>query len=259
MSKKTKPSHAPTVIYGVHPVLETIKAGKRRIDKIYVSRSPAIERDLDALPEAAGIPIIRISADDMLSITGSSQHQGLAAAVGPFPYAELQDLLAQKAILSGLALILDEIQDPANLGSILRSAECLGAAAVVLTKDRTCAITPSAEKTAAGASAHIPVARVVNLARAIDQLKASGFWVYAADSKATESLYGTDLTGQVALVLGSEGKGIRRLVMEKCDAAVSIPLRGNIDSLNVAQTAAILLAEALRQRLQRGPGSAPRD
>jgi len=251
LNKKKTPSCGPTVLYGAHPVLETIKAGKRPIEKVYVSRSSAVERELSALLESARIPILRISANDMLSIAGSPNHQGLAARVGPFPYAELEDLLSQKDAESGPILMLDEIQDPANLGNILRSGECLGAAAVVLTKDRACAITPAAEKAAAGASAHIPVAKVVNLARALDQLKTSGFWVYAADAKAKTSCYATDLTGRVALVLGSEGKGIRRLVMEKCDAAVFIPMRGAIDSLNVAQTAAILLGEALRQRLER--------
>jgi 23S rRNA (guanosine2251-2'-O)-methyltransferase len=235
----------------MHPVLETIKAGKRPVEKIYVSRGPTIERELGALPESAGIPIVRISANDMLSIAGSPHHQGLAARVGPFPYADLEGFLAQENAASGLVLILDEIQDPANLGNILRSAECLGAAAVVLTKDRACGITPAAEKAAAGASAHIPVVRVVNLARSVDQLKASEFWVYAADAKAKDSCYAVDLTGKVALVLGSEGKGIRRLVSEKCDGAVFIPMSGAIDSLNVAQTAAILLSEALRQRLER--------
>ncbi|MBI4964340.1 MAG: 23S rRNA (guanosine(2251)-2'-O)-methyltransferase RlmB [Desulfomonile tiedjei] len=255
MNKKKLPPHAPPVLYGVHPVLETIKAGKRPLEKIYISRGPIIERELAALLEPTGIPIVRISATDMLSIAGSPHHQGLAARVGPFPYAEIEDLLAQKVPATGVVLILDEIQDPANLGSILRSAECLGAAAVILTKDRACSITPAAEKAAAGASAHIPVVRVVNLARTIDQLKAAGFWVYAADSRAKDMCYSIDLTGQVALVLGSEGKGIRRLVLEKCDNAVFIPMCGKVDSLNVAQTAAILLGEALRQRLVRDRGS----
>jgi 23S rRNA (guanosine2251-2'-O)-methyltransferase len=250
LNKKKPLPHALPVVYGVHPVLETIKAGKRRIERVYVSRSPSVERHLSPLLESTDIPITRISPNDMLSIAGSPHHQGLAARVGPFPYVDLEDVASENVPGSGPIIILDEIQDPANLGSILRSAECLGAKAVILSKDRSCSITPVAEKAAAGASAHIPVARVVNLVRAIEKLKDSGFWAYAADAKAEATCYSVDLTGKVALVLGSEGKGIRRLVLEKCDAVLSIPMNGKVGSLNVAQTAAILLAEALRQRMQ---------
>jgi 23S rRNA (guanosine2251-2'-O)-methyltransferase len=238
-----------TVVYGVHPVIETLKAGRRKVQEVYLAREPSHHWDLEAALEAAEIPLAKVSPNELLSITGSPNHQGLAALVGPFPYVELSDVLSDSVNQPGPILILDEIQDPANLGNILRSGECLGAAAVVLSRDRSVAVTPAVEKTSAGAAAHVPLARVVNLVRAINELKESGYWIYAADSRAREVCFVTNLTGKLAFVLGSEGKGIRRLVREKCDAALSIPMAGLVGSLNVSQTAAILLAEALRQRL----------
>jgi 23S rRNA (guanosine2251-2'-O)-methyltransferase len=248
---KRKPTGKPgrTVIYGVHPVIETLKAGRRQVQEVYLAREPSPHWDLEAVLDAAKIPLTRVSPNELLSVTGSPNHQGLAALVGPFPYAELSDLLSDSVNQPGPILILDEIQDPANLGNILRSGECLGVAAVVLSRDRSVAVTPAVEKTSAGAAAHVPLARVVNLVRAINELKESGYWIYAADSRAREVCFVTNLTGKLAFVLGSEGKGIRRLVREKCDAALSIPMAGLVGSLNVSQTAAILLAEALRQRL----------
>ncbi len=233
-------------------MIETLRAGRRQIQEVYLAREPSSQWDLNAVLESAGIPLTRVSASELLSVAASPNHQGIAASVGPFPYVELSDILSALADQQGLILILDEIQDPANLGSILRSGECLGAAAVILSKDRSVAVTPAVEKTSAGAAAHVPLARVVNLSRALDQLKQSGYWIYATDSRAEAVCFATDLTGKLAFVLGSEGKGIRRLVREKCDAAVSIPMTGKVGSLNVSQTGAILLAEALRQRLAAG-------
>ncbi len=257
MKKKQAVKPGRMVIYGVHPVIETLKAGRRQVQEVYLARAPSPHWDLGAVLEAADIPLTRISPNELLSIAGSPNHQGLAALVGPFPYVDLSDILSTSADQPGPLLILDEIQDPANLGSILRSGECLGAAAVVLGKDRSVAVTPAVEKASAGAAAHVPMARVVNLVRAMNELKESGYWIYATDSRAEAPCFATDLTGRLAFVLGSEGKGIRRLVREKCDAAVSIPMAGRVDSLNVSQTAAILLAESLRQRLGMGRQDLP--
>jgi 23S rRNA (guanosine2251-2'-O)-methyltransferase len=238
-----------SVIYGLHPVLETLRAGKRGIEKIYLARGNALDPLVMAQLDNAKIPVIQVSAQQILSIAGSPNHQGLAAEVEPFSYLDLEDILASTSGLQGLVLILDGIQDPANLGSILRSAECLGATAVVLTKDRSVSVTAAVEKSAAGASAHMRIARVVNLVRAMDVMKASGYWTYGTDSGSPTVIYSLDLKASVAFVLGSEGKGMRRLVRENCDAVVSIPMAGRIESLNVSQTATILLAEAYRQRM----------
>jgi 23S rRNA (guanosine2251-2'-O)-methyltransferase len=248
LSKKKPPERSRLVIYGVHPVLETLRAGKRHIEKVYVLTGSSVEREIGTRLEGLSLPLLRISGNEIASLAGSPHHQGIAARVGPFPYVELDHLMSESIHQSGPVLLLDGIQDPANLGSILRSAECLGATGIVLTTDRSASITPAAEKASAGASAHISVARVVNLVRALGELKAAGFWIHAADSRGSDSIYSVDFRGKIAFVVGSEGKGIRRLVRDTSDFVISIPMTGKIESLNVAQTAAILLAEALRQR-----------
>jgi 23S rRNA (guanosine2251-2'-O)-methyltransferase len=251
LTRKTSPTPSATIIYGLHPVVETLKAGRRQIHEIYLARELARESDLAVELDQAGVVVSRVSVPQILAIAGTPHHQGIAARAGPFPYMEMNDLLFAWQIQASPLLVLDGIQDPANLGNILRSAECLGGKGVILAKDRAVAITSAVEKASAGASAHIPVARVVNLTRAIEQLKAAGYWIYAADPLAPKPCYSVDLTGKIVFVLGSEGKGIRRLVREKCDGAISIPLAGKICSLNVSQTAAILLSESLRQRTLR--------
>jgi len=249
LSTRVQLGRSTTIIYGVHPVVETLKAGKRRVEAIYLAKEPPGDSDLSDLLLASGVAVSLVSGPRLVSLAGTPHHQGVAARVEPFPYTDLTDVLSESAVGREVLLILDEIQDPANLGSILRSAECLGSAGVIIGKDRAVSITPSVEKASAGASAHVPVARTVNLARTIEQVKAAGYWVYAAEMEAGEICYEVDLTGKIAFVLGSEGKGLRRLVRQQCDREISIPLVGKIDSLNVAQTAAILLAESFRQRV----------
>jgi 23S rRNA (guanosine2251-2'-O)-methyltransferase len=250
LKKKKVPSQS-SLIYGIHPVLETVRAGKRRVEAIFLARSTPTTIDLVAEIEDSGIPIARASATEILSLAGSSHHQGIVARVGPFPYVELDDFLSGNEAIHGPLLILDQVQDPANFGNIIRSAECLGAPAVIVAKDRSVGITAAVEKVAAGASAHIPIIRVINLVRAIDELKTASFWIYGTDQKGQRSLYSSVFSGKNAFVLGSEGKGMRRLVREKCDDIISIPIVGQTESLNVSQTASIVLAEILRQRVER--------
>jgi 23S rRNA (guanosine2251-2'-O)-methyltransferase len=244
-----KPSgRVSTVIYGIHPVLETLRAGKRKILEILTSKGPSMPEWAESALQARRIPVTALSPADMLSSTETQHHQGLAARVGPFPYVDLEDMLTGTQG-TGLVLVLDEVQDPANFGNILRSAECLGAAGVVIARDRSVPITPVVEKSASGASAHVPVARVINLVRAIEDLKTAHYWIYGTAAEAGDTLYACDLTGQAAVVLGSEGRGVRRLVREHCDKMMSVPMLGKTASLNVSQTAVIVLAESLRQRL----------
>ncbi len=184
--------------------------------------------------------------DELAELAGSPHHQGVVAEVGPFVYTELDKVLGSGR--QGPMVLLDEVQDPANLGNILRTAECLGAAAVVCTKDRSVHVTPTVEKASAGASAHLPVVRVTYLVRAVEVLKREAYWIYAAEARGATVCYRLDLSGRVAFVVGSEGRGVRRLVRETCDGSISIPMTGEIDSLNVSQAVTILLAEALRQR-----------
>jgi 23S rRNA (guanosine2251-2'-O)-methyltransferase len=196
--------------------------------------------------ERSGIPVTVLSMDELAELAGSPHHQGVVAEVGPFAYAELDSIVTSDR--EGPVVLLDEVQDPANLGNILRTAECLGAAAVVCTKDRSVTVTATVEKASAGGSAHVPVVRVTNLVRAIESLKKAGYWVYSAEARGSIVVFRQDLSGRVAFVVGSEGRGVRRLVRESCDGSVNIPMKGKIDSLNVSQAVTILLAEALRQR-----------
>jgi 23S rRNA (guanosine2251-2'-O)-methyltransferase len=170
----------------------------------------------------------------------------VAARVGPYPYVDLEDLLAAP---DTLVVVLDGVTDPHNVGAVLRVAEGAGASGVVIPKDRAAGVTAAAVKASAGASEHVPIARVTNLRRAIDRMKEAGLWVYAAEVGGTPYTE-LDLTGPVGLVLGSEGRGMRRLVREGCDGAVSIPMLGAVGSLNVSVAAAVLLYEARRQRGQ---------
>lgn len=249
MTRRKAPSRRRGVIYGAHPVIETIRAGKRSVEEIYLAREAEGIKGLLELLEASRVTVSRISSADIGSLAGSPHHQGIAAKVGQFPYADLEEVIKSQTRPSSLMVLLDEVQDPGNLGSIVRSAECLGGQAVVISKDRCVGVTAASEKASAGASAHIPIVRVVNMARTLGRLRDCGYWLYAADSRAEQTFYSADLKGKVGLVLGSEGKGLRRLVGEQCDFVASIPLLGNVESLNVAQTASIVMAEALRQRM----------
>jgi 23S rRNA (guanosine2251-2'-O)-methyltransferase len=249
LSKQRRHTPARTVIYGTHAVIETLRAGIRSVDEVRVVREPTRVPGLMELVECRGVRVVDVSAEDLRTFAGTEHHQGLAAVVGPYPYADLEELLSLRADEPLPLLVLDEVQDPGNLGNILRGAECLGVSGVILTKDRSVWVTPAVEKMAAGASAHVPVARVVNLVRAIDSLKEKGYWIFGTAPTAKTTLYAMDLTGKAAFILGSEGKGMRRLVTEACDHLVSIPMKGKVASLNVSQSAVVLLAEALRQRL----------
>jgi 23S rRNA (guanosine2251-2'-O)-methyltransferase len=197
------------------------------------------------------VPVTTLTAEQVSRLTGTERHQGIAARVGPFPYATLDEILAPRPEGDRVVVVLDGVQDPANLGGILRTAECLGACGLVLAKDRAAPITPVVEKASAGATAHLPVVRVTNLSRALGLLKEPGYWTFAAVPHSGRSCYDVDLSGDVALVLGSEHTGVRRLVRDTCDGLLTVPTRGRIDSLNVAHTAAILLAEVFRRSLEK--------
>jgi 23S rRNA (guanosine2251-2'-O)-methyltransferase len=227
------------VIYGVRPVVEVLKSRRRKVYEV-----------LDAVGDegvkkaAGGVPVRKVSRARVEELARGGVHQGVAARVGPYPYSGLEEILASQ---EPLVILLDGVTDPRNLGAVLRAADGAGASGVVIPKDRAVGVTPVAVKASAGASEHARVARVTNLRRAIDRMKEAGLWVYAAEAGGT-SHTGLDLSGPVALVLGSEGRGVRRLVREGCDGAVSVPMLGAVESLNVSVAAAVLLYEARRQR-----------
>ena len=185
---------------------------------------------------------------DQLSATGA--HQGVVAMVAAHAYATVDEILenAKSRGEAPLIVLCDDLSDPHNLGAIIRTAECAGAHGVIIPKRRSAGLTAVVDKASAGALEHMAVARVPNLAAAIETLKKNGLWIYGTAAEGTNELWKTDLTGPACIVIGSEGDGISRLVREKCDFLVSIPLRGQISSLNASAAAAVLLYEALRQR-----------
>ena len=186
-----------------------------------------------------------MSASELARLAGSPDHQGVVAEVDPYPYADPDSLLDRP---DALVVALDQVQDPRNLGAVVRSAEAIGASGLVIPSRRSAAVTAAACKASAGAVEHLPVARVSNLADWLARAKDSGAWVYGAEASAPVPYAQADLSGNVVLVLGSEGRGLRRRVSETCDLLVSIPVRGRVGSLNVSAAAAVLLFEAARQR-----------
>lgn len=240
------------IIYGLNPVLEALR-GTRRAFELFVAATATDKRleKLLKLSAEKGVPVRQRDKADLSRLCGTDHHQGIALRVEGFSYAEIGDILdrCRESEENGLLIILDGIQDPHNLGAIIRSAACAGAHGVIIPKDRAARITPTVEKASAGAVETIPVAQVVNIAQAIEDLKKEGFWIYGAADTASASLFDQDLTGNAALVIGNEGEGIRPLVRKKCDAIFSIPMRGGVSSLNASVAAGIALFEAVRQRL----------
>jgi 23S rRNA (guanosine2251-2'-O)-methyltransferase len=228
-------------IYGVRPVIEAVRSRRREVFEVLDAVGNGEVAEAAA---ASGVTVKKVPRARVEDLARGGAHQGVAARVGPYPYSDLDEILAAP---DPLILVLDGVTDPRNLGAVLRAADGAGASGVVIPKDRAVGVTAAAVKASAGASEHVPVARETNLRRAIDRMKAAGVWVYAAEVGGTPYT-GLDLAGPVALVLGSEGRGVRRLVREGCDGAVSIPMLGAVGSLNVSVAAAVLLYEARRRR-----------
>ncbi len=243
------------LIYGIHPVLEALRIEGGDIRRIILAegRRGGDAAKIRELAAVRGIAVETLRREELDRRAGTAAHQGVLCLCGDFAYASLEDIAANRhpAFPGSLVLLLDGIEDPRNLGSLIRTAHGFGANGVVIPRDRAAGITPAVIKTSAGAAGHIPVARVVNLIQAIGFLKEKGFWVYGADAGAEAELGSTRFEGDIGLVMGSEGKGIRPLVRKHCDILVSIPLYGKVDSLNVSVAAGILLHEIRRQSAPR--------
>jgi 23S rRNA (guanosine2251-2'-O)-methyltransferase len=240
-------------VFGVNPVLEALRARPDEIESLYVAegqlgRGPAAE--LLSRARDAGVRVRRLPRERLSTLAEGGVHQGVVAEVRTFSYAELDDVLhrAQASGRPPLLVALDGIQDPHNLGAIIRSAHALGAHGVIIPKDRAAPVTGAAGKASAGAIEHCPVARVTNLSRALEQLKENGLWAAAADPDGAQVLYDARLDGPLVLVVGAEGAGVRRGVLESCDFRLRIPMAGQVASLNASVSAAILLYEVARQR-----------
>ena len=242
-------------VYGVNPVLEALRAHPGDVLRVLVERgregrtSQGAARVAEAAMEA-GVRVEDVAQGDLAQRSRSGVHQGVGAELTEFRYAELEDVLAG---VQGAAflLVLDGVTDPQNLGALVRSAYALGGHGVVVPKDRAAGITPAASKAAAGALEHCPVARVTNLSRALDQMKEQGIWTVALAADGEKQLREVDLTVPTALVLGSEGSGVRPLVRRTCDHVARIPMAGQIGSLNVSAAGAMALYEVARQRSAR--------
>ena len=237
------------VIAGRNAVTEALKAG-RPIDSILVRRGEknGSVSSILRMAKQAGIPVKEVDSRKLDGMCGGENHQGIIAVAAVHAFSEVEDIfaLAESRNEPPFILVCDEIADPHNLGAILRTAECAGAHGVVIPKRRSVGLTAAVGKASAGAVEYMKVARVSNLAGAIDRLKDEGLWIAGADMEGTE-MTKADLKGAIGLVIGSEGDGLSRLIREKCDFLVSIPMSGHIDSLNAAVAAAILMFEKKRQ------------
>jgi 23S rRNA (guanosine2251-2'-O)-methyltransferase len=236
-------------IYGVLPVLEALRSGGRRIERLLIADTARHERLREIFEAArrAGVPVRREPRMALDRFSNNANHQGVIAIGASTSYADETEIL--KKITPGTVFVLlDGVEDPHNLGAIIRTAECSGASAVVIPERRAAHVTEVVAKTSAGATEYLPIARVTNLATFIEQLKKQNVWVVGVEQSGEMSYTDYDYTGAVALVFGGEGHGLHRLVRERCDVTVSIPMRGHVTSLNVSVAVGVVLFEALRQR-----------
>ena len=243
-------------IYGVLPVLEALRSGKRNVEQITIAEGSQFNRlrDLLHLAKEQGIIVNRVPKNTLAKfVEPGANHQGVVATIAAAKYANADELLENLIAKIGsgdepLAVVLDGVEDPRNLGAIARTAECAGAHGIFLPERRAVGLTETVAKTAAGALEYLPVAKVVNLNRLLEDLKERGIWIVGTSAQAKMSYSDWDWTIPSAIVLGGEGKGLHRLVEENCDALVKIPLSGKIESLNVSVAAGVILYEARRQR-----------
>lgn len=241
------------VLYGRNAVREALKAGRRKVYKLVLAqgtKETGIVADIATLAGKSGVAIQRVERQQ-LDRLGGLNHQGVAAEASSYPYVELAEILAgaEQRQEMPLLLILDCLQDPQNLGALLRTAETVGVQGVVIPKRRAVGITPAVVNSSAGATEHLLVTQVTNLVRTMEELKAKGLWMVGLeDLPQAQSYYQSDLTMPLALVVGSEGRGMGRLVRETCDILIRLPMRGKIGSLNAAVAGSIALYEVWRQR-----------
>jgi 23S rRNA (guanosine2251-2'-O)-methyltransferase len=248
-------------LYGRHSVEEALRAGRRKVYRVLLAETGRAHRpdadrrltEIQKLAQEMRVPVEWVSVSRLDTLTRVGQHhQGVAAEVSPFKYASLSEVveLCRMQGTQSLVLLLDSLQDPQNFGTLLRTAEAVAVTAVVMLERRQVEVTPAVVNASAGAVEHLQVCRVNNLARGIQALQDAGLWAYALQAEPQAMLYTeADLTGPLGLVVGSEGRGVSRLVRERCDGALKIPMLGKVESLNAAVAGSIVLYEALRQRM----------
>ena len=239
------------IIEGRNAVQEALRAG-RAIDKIYIARGETdrVLGHIAGMARDRGITVSDCDRRKLDAMSVTKAHQGVIAVCAVREYASVDDIfkVAAERGEEPFVVVCDEISDPHNLGAIIRSAECAGAHGVIIPKHRSAGLTAIVGKTSAGAAEHMAVARVASIASALEELKSRGLWVYGAAAEGSSPMWETDFSGPIALVIGSEGEGLGRLVRERCDFLVSIPLKGKVSSLNASTAAAVLMYEILRQK-----------
>ena len=252
---RSRQESADGVIEGRNAVLEALRAGAS-IDKLYLAKGDvdAALRHLASTARSKGVVVVECDRRKLDAMSLTHAHQGVIAVTAVREYADVDDILdvAREKGEAPLVIVCDELSDPHNLGAVIRTAECAGAHGVIIPKRRSAGLTAVVAKTSAGAVSYVPVARVPNLTACLKDLKARGLWVYGTAMDGESPLYQADLTGPAAIVIGSEGDGMSRLVSETCDMRLSIPMRGRLNSLHASAAAAIVIFEAVRQRLGRG-------
>lgn len=238
------------IIEGRNAVVEALRSGQE-LRRILLARGVKTNATLDEivrLAKDAGVPVADVDRRELDRMSERGAHQGVAAEVAPFRFTELRDLLGRTdGADESLIVVLDHVTDPGNLGAIIRSVEVAGGDGVVVAKDRSAPVTSVVHKASAGATAHLSIVRVVNIRQTLQSLKDAGYWVVGASEKAELQAWEAPLEGRIALVMGAEGTGLSRVVQEECDLLVRLPVRGRVDSLNVAQAATVLAFEWVRR------------
>jgi 23S rRNA (guanosine2251-2'-O)-methyltransferase len=241
------------IIYGLNPVLEALR-GSRRAFELFIAGGGNDRRleKLLLLAKEKTVPLRQREKRDLSRLCGTDHHQGVALRVEAYAYACVEDILERMRASGedGLVVVLDGVQDPHNLGALIRSAACAGAHGVIIPRDRAVGVTAVVEKSSAGAVETIPVAQVANIAQTLEELKREGFWIYGAVGEALSSLYEQDFRGNVVIVIGGEGEGIRPLVRKRCDHMIAIPIKGGVNSLNASVAGGVMLFEIVRQRIR---------
>ncbi|MBM6897827.1 23S rRNA (guanosine(2251)-2'-O)-methyltransferase RlmB [Pseudoflavonifractor capillosus] len=249
--QRERNSQADGIIEGRNAVIEALRAGTA-IDKIYIAKgeTDATLGHIASTARGKGIVVVEADRRKLDAMSATHSHQGVIAVAAVREYASVADILqaARDKGEAPLVVVCDELSDPHNLGAVIRTAEAAGAHGVIIPKRRSAGLTAIVGKTSAGAVSYLPVARVANLTALLKDLKEEGLWVYGTAADGTTSLYQADFKGPAAIVIGSEGDGMSRLVREQCDFLVSIPMRGKVNSLNASAAAAVVLYEAVRQR-----------
>ncbi len=239
------------IVYGINPVLEALRAGRVATVRVSARRGARIDEIVEAA-RAAGVAVSRVEAHALDEATGGAAHQGVVAEARPLPDYTVPELVAGAVDHAPLFVVLDGVEDPHNVGAILRSADAAGADGVIRQARHAAPLGSATAKASAGAVAHVRIATVVNIARALEELREAGVWTVGLAAAAAISYDAVDLTLPTAIVLGAEGTGLRRLVQDRCEILARVPMSGHVESLNVSVTAGVVLFEAVRQRRGRG-------